>query len=183
MRQTIYYLPGHGGQIGAGLGKALLERGFDVVGRETLGAFKALSFGQQVDIVADDLKNDYWREDAMVIANSFGGYLFLSAQAQLSSFVGRVILLSPIVGEFANETTMMNFIPARAEQLRSKVKLGDFPRPRDCQVHVGAQDWQSNPKDVSEFGRLTGIPVHIVEGSGHMLDRGYVSDLLDVWLL
>ena len=32
----IYYLPGHGGRITTGLGQALLSRGYEVVGRETV---------------------------------------------------------------------------------------------------------------------------------------------------
>jgi hypothetical protein len=27
------------------------------------------------------------------------------------------------------------------------------------------------------------IPVHIVEGNGHMLDHGYVNGLLERWLV
>ena len=39
-RSSIYYLPGHGGRLGTGLGEGLLSRGFDVAGRETVGEFK-----------------------------------------------------------------------------------------------------------------------------------------------
>ena len=35
--KTIYYLPGHGGRLGTGLGEALLSRGYNVSGRETVG--------------------------------------------------------------------------------------------------------------------------------------------------
>lgn len=42
--ETVYYLPGHGGLISTGLGQALLDRGYDVTGRETVGDFKALGW-------------------------------------------------------------------------------------------------------------------------------------------
>ena len=45
----IYYLPGHGGRITNGLGKALVARGYKVVGRETVGDFKKLDFDDQGD--------------------------------------------------------------------------------------------------------------------------------------
>ena len=32
----IYYLPGHGGRITNGLGQALVARGYEVVGRESV---------------------------------------------------------------------------------------------------------------------------------------------------
>jgi len=50
-------------------------------GRETVGEFARLSFQEQIELVAQDLKTDFWREDSRVIANSYGAYLFLHAQA------------------------------------------------------------------------------------------------------
>lgn len=40
--ETVYYLPGAGGQLATGLGQALLDRSFDVTGRETRGTFRSL---------------------------------------------------------------------------------------------------------------------------------------------
>lgn len=87
------------GRLAAGLGEELMQRGWGVAGRETVGDFRALRFGEQVVAVADDLEDHFWREDARVVAVSFGAYLFLHAQAQLPAFPGRALLLSPIVGE------------------------------------------------------------------------------------
>ena len=60
--KTIYYLPGHGGRLGTGLGQALLSRGYNVSGRETVGDFKDIPFSQQVAIIAEDLRTHYWHE-------------------------------------------------------------------------------------------------------------------------
>lgn len=71
----VYYLPGMGGRLDAGLCEELLRRGFAVTGRETVGPFKKLRFGDQVDAVKQDLVEGFWKSEARVIANSFGGYL------------------------------------------------------------------------------------------------------------
>ncbi len=182
MDNSVYYLTGMGGRLDAGLGQGLLSRGFAVEGRELVGEFRRLDFQQQIDLVATDLLNNHWQEDARVVANSFGAYLFLHAQAQMAPFIGKVILLSPIVGEFSNEETRMNFIPPRAEKLFELAETGSFPIPKKCEVHVGSEDWQSNPANVSAFGSKLGIDVTIVPNAGHTLPKEYVGNLLDRWL-
>ena len=86
--REIYYLPGMGGRLNAGLGKELFQRGFALTGRETVGTFKKLRFGQQIDAVKQDLVEQFWSPGSRVIANSFGGYLFLHAQLGLAPFPG-----------------------------------------------------------------------------------------------
>lgn len=182
--ETVYYLPGHGGLISTGLGQALLDRGYDVTGRETVGDFKEVGFSRQVEIVANDLKELFWREDAHVICNSFGAYIFLHAQALLGApYIGQVLLLSPIVGEFANddEARPMNFIPPYAERLLELATAGKFPLPRCCEIHVGSEDWQSYPNAIA-FGKMVGMKVNVVEGAGHGLTKAYVGNLLDQWV-
>jgi hypothetical protein len=181
--ETIYYLPGHGGLISTGLGQALLDRGYDVTGREIVGEFKSLGFQAQVQTVASDLRDYFWKEDARVIANSFGAYLFLHAQALLGEpFVGKVTLLSPIVGEFANDDDErpLNFIPPYAERLPELASAGKFPVPSNCEIYVGSEDWQSCHNSKA-FGEMVGLKVNIVEGAGHSLPKDYVAKLLDQW--
>jgi alpha-beta hydrolase superfamily lysophospholipase len=182
MDNSVYYLTGMGGRLDTGLGQGLLSRGFEIAGRELVGEFRRLDFQQQVDLVVSDLQSNFWQEDARVIANSFGAYLFLHAQAQMDPYIGKVILLSPIVGEFSNEETRMNFIPPRADKLLQLAKASSFPIPKQCEVHVGSEDWQSNPVNVTTFGSMLGIDVTVVPNAGHMLPKEYVGDLLDKWL-
>ena len=59
-KNVIYYLPGHGGRITNGLGQALVRRGYEVVGRETVGDFKKLDFNDQVTTIANDVKEHFW---------------------------------------------------------------------------------------------------------------------------
>lgn len=182
MSKPVYYLTGMGGRLDAGLGQGLLSRGCEISGRELIGEFRKLDFQKQIDHIVEDLRDNFWNEDTRVIANSFGAYLFLHAQTQMEPYVGKLILLSPIVGEFGNEETQMNFIPPRADKLLELAKAGSFPVPKQCQIHVGAEDWQSNPANVTAFGELLGIDVTVVPNAGHMLPKEYVGDLLDGWL-
>lgn len=179
---SIYYLPGHGGRLGTGLGEGLLNRGFDVAGRETVGEFKDLPFNEQVALVAQDLTSLYWHEENRVVANSFGAYLFLHAQAQIAPYIGRVLLLSPIIGEFSNDDTRMSFIPPRAGRLLELAASGSYPVPAQCEIHVGEQDWQSNPSRVIELAGHLGLDVTVVPNAGHMLGKNYVAGILDRWL-
>ena len=64
MKKPIYYLPGHGGVLQKGLGAALLSRGHEVMGRETVGEFNRLPFGQQVEVIAQDLTAHFAQSDA-----------------------------------------------------------------------------------------------------------------------
>ncbi len=182
MSKTVYYLPGFGGQLGSGLGQGLLSRGFEVTGRETRGDFKQLPFKQQVETVADDIQQHFWDKDAFVVANSFGAYLFLHAQSVMAPYVGNLLLLSPIVGDFRNEQVNMGFVPPFPEKLLQLAEAGEFPKPLKCQIHVGTEDWQSVPANVAKFAALVGIEVKLVQGAGHMLGKDYVGALLDEWL-
>ncbi len=181
-KQVVYYLPGHGGQLATGLDQSLMDRGFDVTGRETRGDFRALPFDEQVQTIMDDLQGHFWHAQATVVCNSFGSYLFLHAQAQLPSFPGRVLLLSPIVGEFTNEQARTSFSPPQPERLKTLAEAGQFNAPIHCEIHVGEEDWQSIPANVQAFGRLTGIPVTVEAKGGHDLGKAYVGPLLDRWL-
>lgn len=179
---VIYYLPGWGGRLHTGLGQGLMSRGFDVTGRETREGFKELPFQLQIETIAKDLQDYFWREDAQVVVNSFGGYLLLHALAQLVPFPGKVLLLSPIVGDFRDEVTQMGFVPPRPAFLMQQALSGRFPKIKKSEIHVGSEDWQSNPANVQAFGDATGIPVTVVPGGDHMLGKEYVGTVLNKWL-
>ena len=178
----IYYLPGRGGRLDAGLGTALIERNLLVSGRETVGEFAGLNFQEQIELVAQDIQAGFWHKEAKIRANSFGAYLFLHAQTLMPAYIGKVLLLSPIVGEFSNNETGTHFVPPRSRKLKELAQAKKFPTPQSCEIHVGEQDWQSTPEHVSEFGRLLNISVTVVPRAGHMLPKEYVTTVLDQWL-
>lgn len=182
MKNDIYYLPGYGGELNTGLGEELLRRGLAVSGRSTTGDFAALPFSEQVDLVAGDLKEKFWTAESRVIVNSFGAYLFLHAQSKIPSYIGKVLMLSPIVGDFSSDDGLRMFSPPGSGVLQKLVCEGSYQAPSRCEIHVGSEDWQSEPGSVGEFAAVLKIPFHIVESNGHMLDKAYVKNLLDQWL-
>lgn len=165
-----------------GLGEGLQSRGFFVTGRETVGPFKSLTLQEQIDIISAELQEHFWSPESKIVAVSYGAYLFLHAQAQMQPYPGSVLLLSPVVGQFANEEIQLGFIPPRAKRLGQLADAEAYPVPMNCTIHVGSDDWQSNPKAVTSFGTKVGIPVTIAKGLGHQLGVDYVGPLLDVWL-
>ena len=183
VNDTVYYLPGRSGEITTGLGQGLLDRGFSVTGRETRGAFLKLTFQQQLDAICSDLQGEFWHENAKLVAVSYGCYLFLHAQLCMPAFPGRVLLLSPVLGGAFSSSAGVGFVPPRADQLGQAVMRRDFPRLSQAEIHVGSEDWQSNPEAVCAFGGRASIPVTVVEGKGHMLGVDYVGPLLDQWLV
>lgn len=182
MTQSIYFLPGHGGRIANGLGKALVIMGFDVVGRESIGEFLKLNFEDQVTTISHDLKSSFWRQDALIVANSYGAYLLLHALSYMDTFPGKLLLLSPIVGEFSSETIRMGFIPPYANRLHTLASQGKYPIPSHCEIHVGSEDWQSIPDNVTAFGSLVNAKVTVVTDAGHSLPKEYVAAVLDRWV-
>ena len=181
-QDPLGYLPGRGGRLETGLGEALTARGLAVSGRETVGEFARMSFQEQIELVARDLKTDFWHEDSRVIANSYGAYLFLHAQTLLPAYVGKVHLLSPIVGEFSSGETVTHFVPLRSRQLMKLAQGGKYPTAKHCEIHVGELDWQSNPESVAALAKLTGWDVTVVKGAGHMLPEEYAGAILNGWL-
>ena len=93
-----------------------------------------------------------------------------------------MIYISPIIGEFSSEETKLGFIPPQAGKLMELAKSGNYPSPKNCEIHVGDQDWQSDPKSVQRWAGMLGISTAIVPDTGHMLGKAYVSAILDRWL-
>jgi len=182
LQPTIYYLPGANGRLETGLGEGLVARGFKVTGRATVGDFRGLTFQQQIDLIAEDLQTGHWTSDSLVVCNSYGAYLFLHAQSQLPAYVGKVLMLSPILGAFENNLKGQVFIPPRADRLLSLVRESKYPAPISAEIHVGSEDWQSPPEIVEEFGSRLNCPVYVAHGRGHVLGKDYVSPVLDQWL-
>ena len=182
MGNSVYYLPGRGGEITTGLGQGLMDRGCSIVGRETRGAFLKLTFQQQLDTICKDLQDEFWNADAKLVAVSYGCYLFLHAQLNMPPFPGRVLLLSPVLGRAHASEVGVGFIPPRSDQLSEAAMNQDFPTLDKAEIHVGSEDWQSNLNGVRSFGEHASIPVTVVEGKGHMLGVDYVGPLLDRWL-
>jgi hypothetical protein len=134
--KTIFYPPGYDGQLATALGRALMNRGFDVAGQDTRGDVRSLPFDEQIATVCQDLKDHFWPADARVIWNSFGAYFFLRSQTQMPTFLDRVLQLSPIVLECINAVARTSFSPLGQTSLKELAEAGQFSVLRDCHLQV-----------------------------------------------
>lgn len=182
MENEIYYLPGRGGEIDAGLGLAIAQRGYSVTGREVAGDLSRFDFQQQIEIIAADLRKHFWHEQSQVVAVSYGAYLLMHALSSLRPFPGKVLLLSPILGGATDGASWSSFTPPRAERLMKLVYAGKFPQPAQLEIHVGDSDWQSNPVRVSQLEDRLDAECFYALDTGHTLGSHYVSRVLDHWL-
>ena len=64
-----------GGTLNTGLGQAILQRGFNVTGRQLSGEFRSLSFQDQIDTVCTDLKEHFWSADGHNLPHAYVGAL------------------------------------------------------------------------------------------------------------
>ena len=70
-------------------------------------------------------------------------------------------------------------IPPYSDRLSELASTNQYPAPLNCSFHVGFEDWQSNPENVTKFASLLGLPVTVVPNVGHQLHKDYISSLLD----
>jgi pimeloyl-ACP methyl ester carboxylesterase len=172
MRKTpIYYLPGRGGRLIGGLGSFLSGFG-TVVGRELAGDFAKLSFGEQVELLRADLSG----QDYFVVANSYGCYLLLNALFELPGYAGKILLLSPVLGDAENPETGMVYCPPRAQRFVESLRSGRLRLGAAMQVLVGSEDWQCNREGLGLLKGLDAVDVKEVEGEGHRIPASVVLE-------
>jgi len=174
----LYFLPGRGSSLNGRLGLELQSRGCQLHGRVLEGDFAKLSFPEQVDHVASDLRELDGR-DIPVIANSWGAYWALHALLQNQVSYSKMLLISPILGAVRGEGRM--FKPPLSKVMEQSINECSFPE-MDSTILVGSDDWQS-PQDRSrELCNATHGHLVVAHGKGHDLGRDTVCECLDGWL-
>lgn len=168
---TVYYLPGRGVRLTGGLGSFLSGFGI-VVGRELTVDFAKLSFGEQVDLVRADLSG----QDYLVVANSYGCYLLLNALFELPGHEGKILLLSPVLGDAENPETGMVYCPPRAQRFMESLRSGRLRLGAAIHVLVGSEDWQCNREALGLLKGLDDVYVKEVEGEGHRIPSSVVRE-------
>ena len=174
----LYFLPGRGSSLNGRLGLELQSRGYELQGRGLEDDFAKLSFPEQVDCVASDLRELDGR-DIPVIANSWGAYWALHALLQNQKSYSKTLLISPIIGAVRGEGRM--FKPPLSKVMERSIDESLFP-DIDLTVLVGSEDWQSPQKRCEEMCKAIGGDIFVAEGKGHDLGRETVVQLLDQWL-
>ena len=182
MTDTVYYLTGRGGQLKAGVGRGILDRGVGLAGRAMSGQFERLEFQSQVDLISQDLQDSFWQKDSKLIAVSYGAYLLLHALSDKSPFPGSILLLSPVMGGVIDAEAMRYFSPPRPEKLMELIKSNKFPKPSKIETHTGETDWQSPAQAIVDFSIAVEGNYTIVKGKGHALGKEHVGPVLDRWL-
>lgn len=174
----LYFLPGRGSSLDGRLGMELQSRGYELHGRILDGDFAKLSFPEQVDYVAADLR-ELDGQDIPVIANSWGAYWALHALLQNQKCCSRTLLISPILGAVRGEGRM--FKPPLSKVMERSINESLFPKI-DLTVLVGSEDWQSPSNRCEVLCELVQGNLIIADGKGHDLGREVVTGLLDKWL-
>jgi len=180
--KTVYYLPGRDGKVATGLGKGILDLGYGLEGRETPGSFKNLSFGEQLDLITNDLQSNHWSKDAQVAAVSYGCYLLLHALSALEPYPGSILLISPVLGGVINKGTLRYYSPARPNRLMELAATKSFPAPNHIEIHVGENDWQSPYERVIQFSHSVQGKYVVVPNVAHDLGKDYVAPVLAKWI-
>jgi len=170
----VYYLPGRGGSLLAGLGLFLSDRFGTLYGREVSGGLKGLSYDQQIEMIRYDLFKDHWRSDSQVVANSYGAYLLLHSLIHAERYPGTIMLLSPILG--AVQTRDTYYRPPQAKKLLAAFEGSTFPVPHSLTCLVGEFDWQSMPERCKLLCDSAGGALEIVAGGGHTIEADIVAD-------
>jgi len=180
-QKSIYYLTGRGGQLNTGVGQGLIDRGYKISGREMSGIFDTLAIQDQIDLIKEDLQANFWHKDAKIIAVSYGAYLLLQTLTDLEPYPGSLLLLSPVLGGVVNSADMRYYSPPRSDKLMKLAGAEKFPKPREIEIHVGDNDWQSPFQRVIDFSLTVAGKYNVVPDTGHDLGKEYVSPVLDVW--
>lgn len=174
----LYFLPGRGSPLNGRLGMELQSRGYDLQGRVLDGDFAKLSFPEQVDYVASDLR-EIDGQDIPVIANSWGAYWALHALRQNQKSYSRTLLISPILGAVRGEGRM--FKPPLSKVMERSIDESLFPEI-DLTVLVGSEDWQSPHDRCKALCEAVQGNLIVADGKGHDLGRDTVCNCLDDWL-
>ncbi len=179
----IYLMPGRGDKLDDFLGSSLAQMGFEVYGREILYDFANLHFPQQLQIIKNDIKTLFWREESNLIGDSYGAYLLLHALAEIAAFPGRILLFSPVLGEAIDKQNLYLSRPPRAKKLLQLAKIKKIPIPRYLEIHTGAEDKGCDPLLAQKISSLiTNSKNFIIEGKGHRLNKTYINSVIKEFL-
>ena len=174
----LYFLPGRGSSLNGRLGTELQSRGFQLHGRVLDGDFAKLSFSEQVDHVATDLRELDGR-NIPVVANSWGAYWALHAILQNQTSHSRTLLISPILGAVRGEGRM--FKPPLSKVMERAIDEELFSE-MDLTILVGSNDWQSPSNRCEALCEAVQGNLIVTDGKGHDLGREAVVTVLDAWL-
>ncbi|SFV56475.1 hypothetical protein MNB_SV-14-18 [hydrothermal vent metagenome] len=180
--KKVYLLPGRKGKLDGFIGTLLLNMGYDVYGREIDGAFENLRISKQIDIIQNDLKNNLWNKNSIVIGSSYGAYLFMHSILDIKNFPARVLLFSPVLGKSRVLANRPISYPPRGKKLLEYKNSNKLPQI-DIEVHTGSDDPICDPQLAEDIiSAIKNSKLKIVEGASHQLERDYIKAVLNNFL-
>jgi hypothetical protein len=181
--RQLYFMPGRGEDIGAGLGRLMARMGYGIHGRAMISDFARLRIAEQVALIGSDLRPAFWHPDGALAGRSYGAYLLLHTLADMDPFPGRILLFSHVLGAAVAKGGFYVSRPPRSEKLAKLAESNGFPAPKYMEIHTGAEDNGCDPLLAARFASMIGnTTLHIVAGAGHQLDEEYLHDVLNKFL-
>jgi alpha-beta hydrolase superfamily lysophospholipase len=179
----IYLLPGRKSKLNCPLGNNIVKLGYDVCGREIRNEFELYRISKQIDIICQDIKNNFWGEEFKLIGRSYGGYLMMHALIEFlpDPYPGKVLLLSPVLGA----STIANghcSRPPRSKKILEFSKAGKL-NELNIEIHTGNKDIGCEYKLAKDiFSNIENGKLFIVENAPHHLNDEYTNKVLKKFL-
>ncbi len=180
---SLYFLPGRGEKPANRIEQFIATLGYANAAREMSGEFYRLRFSEQLDLIRSDLVAGFWEPNANLVGRSFGAYLLLQALADMDSFPGRLLLLSPVLGAAVANNGFYVSRPPRADKILQLAEGNGFPAPNQMEIHTGAADNGCDPSLAVRFAAKVGnTQLHVVPEAGHKLGEEYTRSVLRKFL-
>ncbi len=179
----IYLLPGRKSKFDGSLGNNIIKLGHDIYGREIRDEFELYPISKQIDIICQDIKNNFWGEEFKLIGRSYGGYLMMHALMEFlpDVYPGKVLLLSPVLGT----STVVNGCgsrPPRSKKILEFSKSGKLNK-LNIEIHTGNKDIGCEYKLAEDiFSNIKNSKLYIVQDAPHHLDDEYTNKVLKKFL-
>ena len=137
--QQIIYITGCGGVVNKGLGTFLKTLDSHRIFLSVNNQFPKLRFEYQVAVVAK-LIREFYTDNTMIIANSYGAYLCFYALNDAPHYLSKFLLLSPVIGSALDAQTMA--YPRLPGYQRDDLAVAKkcISKPNLLVIHVGDRD-------------------------------------------
>ena len=174
----LRYITGRGGSSESGLSKYLrtLSADFRVLANDR--SLHRLSVDEQIKIV-----REFSSEATHLIANSYGGYLWLLSRIGAEESSARVLLLSPLMGRHTDQANMMASRPPRLKGLESAIESGKIVLPSEISIYTGGLDPVCDYRTtINVCAKLKITDLHILSKQNHLLDHEIVEQVIGAFL-
>ena len=174
----LRYITGRGGSSQSGLSKYLrtFSDDFKVLANDS--SLHRRSVDEQIEIV-----RAFSNEATHLIANSYGGYLWLLSRIDAAESAARVLLLSPLMGRHTDQTNMMGSRPPRLKGLESAIESGKIVLPEVISVYTGQADPVCDYRTAIDVcAKLKIRDLHILSKQNHLLDHEIVGQVIEAFL-